>query len=424
MWREVQELLNFRKLLRYQHIFNCQKARLNWSKEGDLNTKYFHAIIKGRRANNTIRCVQTAEGEFLFDNIAIKEHFVHFFKDLFNGSFNSTPADPLIIHSGSKVAAADCVNLVNDISFNEVAEVVKQLPSCKAAGRDGYNAEFFKAAWNVCGEDIVRSINSFFKTGIMPEGINSAYLALILKVKNASLPSDFRPISCCNVMYKIVSSLLANRLRPVLDYLVDQSQAAFVKGRNIAYNISLVQELLCKYNQKHLSKRCMLKIDITKAYDIVDWNFLKSILDLFGFPIKFVHWIMSCVSSAKFSVLINGSLEGYFSNNRGLRQGDPISPYLFTLVMDVLSRLLGQVRQSNEFVFHPKCAGISLSHLMFADDIIIFSKADLGSLMKIKEALSVFHSWSGLEVNGSKSAIYFGGCGERGSISLCADSGF
>ncbi|KAL9686472.1 hypothetical protein QQ045_023932 [Rhodiola kirilowii] len=379
--KEVLDLLNFRKLLRYQHIFNCQRARLNWAKEGDLNTKYFHAIIKGRRAKNTIRCVQTTDGEFLFDNIAIKEHFVNFFKNLFNGSFNASAVDPNVILKGSKVLTV--------ITWN------------------------FLKPLGVCGDDIVRSINAFFRNGIMPDGINSAYLALIPKVNNASMPADFRPISCCNVLYKIVSTLLANRLKPVLDYLVDQSQAAFVKGRNIANNISLVQELLCKYNRKHLSKRCMLKIDITKAYDMVDWSFLKTILGLFGFPSIFVQWIMACVSSAHFSVLINGSLEGYFKSNRGIRQGDPSSPYLFTLVMEVLSRILGQCRQSNEFVFHPKCARISLSHLMFADDIIIFSKADLGSLMKIKEALSLFHSWSGLEVNGNKSAIYFGGCGDE-----------
>ncbi|KAL9682570.1 hypothetical protein QQ045_014371 [Rhodiola kirilowii] len=357
--KEVLDLLNFRKLLRYQHMFNCQRVRLNWAKE-----------------------------------------------------------DPNIILEGSKGSAADCVNLVKAISYNEVAEVVKNLPLCKAAGPDGYNVEFFKASWSVIGDDIVRSINYFFRTGIMPDGINSAYLALIPKVKNASLPSDFRPISCCNVLYKIVSTLLANRLKPVLHYLVDQSQAAFVKGRNIANNISLVQELLCKYNRKNLSKRCMLKIDITKAYDMVDWSFLKNIMGLFGFPSIFVHWIMACVTSAHFSVLINGSLEGYFKSNRGLRQGDPCSPYLFTLVMEVLSRILGQVRLSNEFLFHPKCAGILLSHLMFADDIIIFSKADLGSLMKIKEALSLFHSWSGLEVNGNKSTIFFGGCGAEDQVVL------
>ncbi|KAL9688297.1 hypothetical protein QQ045_032717 [Rhodiola kirilowii] len=193
--KEVQELQNFRKLLRYQHIFNCQKARLSWAKEGDLNTKYFHAVIKGRRSSNTIRCVQTVEGEFLFDEADIKARFVNFFKDLFNRSFISTPPDPHIIRSGPIVSAADCINLVKDFSYNEVAEVVKQLPSFKAAGPDDFNAEFFRAAWNVCGTDIMESINNFFKGGIMPEVINSAYLALILKVKNASLPSDFKPIS-------------------------------------------------------------------------------------------------------------------------------------------------------------------------------------------------------------------------------------
>ncbi|KAL9688615.1 hypothetical protein QQ045_033038 [Rhodiola kirilowii] len=157
----------------------------------------------------------------------------------------------------------------------------------------------------------------------------------------------------------------------------------------------------------------MLKIDITKAYDMVDWKFLQSIPELFGFPVKFVTWIMSCVTTSKFLVLINGCLEGYFSSSRGLRQGDPISPYLFILVMEVLSRILGKVRQSNEFGYHPKCARISLSHLMFADDVIIFSKADLGSLLKIKEALALFHGWSSLDVNVNKSTIYFGGCMKR-----------
>ncbi|KAL9682796.1 hypothetical protein QQ045_014605 [Rhodiola kirilowii] len=171
----------------------------------------------GRRSRNIIRCIQTEDGEFLFDNLEIKARFVNFFKDLFNGSFLSTPADPHIILSDPKVSAEDCINLVKDIPYNEVAEAVKQLPSFKATDPHGYNAEFFKAAWKVCGMDIRESIRNFFKCGIMPEGINSAYLALISKVKNASLPTDFRHISSCNVIYKIIATLFANRLKPVLE---------------------------------------------------------------------------------------------------------------------------------------------------------------------------------------------------------------
>ncbi|KAL9678548.1 hypothetical protein QQ045_016393 [Rhodiola kirilowii] len=129
---------------------------------------------------------------------------------------------------------------------------------------------------------------------------------------------------------------------------------------------------------------------------------------------------MACVSSVKFSVLINGSLEGYFGSSRGLRQDDPISPYLFTLVMEVLSRLLGNMKRVGNFNYHPKCARTRLSHLMFADDVIIFSKANSSSLNLVRDVLRTFHEWSGLSVNVGKSAIYFGGCSEPNKNALAS----
>ncbi|CAM8908224.1 unnamed protein product [Rhodiola kirilowii] len=156
----------------------------------------------------------------------------------------------------------------------------------------------------------------------------------------------------------------------------------------------------------------MIKLDISKAYDMVDCDFLCEIEALFGFPDQFVKWIRACISTVKYSVVINGSMEGYFSSSRGIRQGDPISPCLFTLVIEVLSRLLHRESGSAGFKFHPKCAITRLTHLLFADDAIIFSKADLESLAKIKVALKLFYVWSGLKVNDEKLAIYFGGCRE------------
>ncbi|KAL9675615.1 hypothetical protein QQ045_003817 [Rhodiola kirilowii] len=155
----------------------------------------------------------------------------------------------------------------------------------------------------------------------MPTGINSTFLALIPKVSNASSPNEFRPISCCNVVYKIISSLLASRLKQVSSYLINQAQSAFVEGRNISYNVSLAQELLCNYKRKHVSNRCMIKLDISKAYDMVDWDFLCQVMELFGFPAQFIKWIRACIGTATFSVMINGGMEGYFSSTRGLRQG-------------------------------------------------------------------------------------------------------
>ncbi|KAL9684714.1 hypothetical protein QQ045_022155 [Rhodiola kirilowii] len=333
-------------------------------------------------------------------------------EELFNGQHSRIPVAQDDLCDGPQVKEADCFSLVKDVLYNEIAETVKNLPSFKAAGPDGYNAIFCKAAWPYIEKDLLDSIRNFTLIGVMPPGISSTYLTLIPKVNNACCPMDFRPISCCNVIYKIISTLLANRLKPELKYLVNEVQSAFVEDRNIAYNISLVQELVCNYNRKCVSKRCMLKLDIFKAYDTVDWRFLQQTLDKFDFLMRFINWIMACVSTVTFSVLINGSLESYFGSSRGLRQDDPISLYLFTLIMKVLSRLLGNMKRVGNFEFHPKCARTSQTHLIFADDVIIFSKANLGSLNLVRDVLRTFYEWSGLTVNVGKSAIYFEGSSE------------
>ncbi|KAL9675416.1 hypothetical protein QQ045_003618 [Rhodiola kirilowii] len=314
---------------------------------------------------------------------------VSYFEGIFNGPFERVLIDLNLFDSVPKVREEDCSNLVRDVSWNEVTEIIRKLPSCKAAGPDGLNAEFYKASWEVVGPDLVNCIRVFLKTGVMPTGINSTYLALIPKQIKASV--------------KLFDK---------------QAQSAFVEGRNISYNVSLVQESLCNYKRKHVSNRCMIKLDISKAYDMVDWDFLCQVMELFGFPAQFIKWIRACIGTAKFFVLINGGMEGFFGSTRGLRQGDPISLYLFMLVMEVLSRVLGRMRGSAGFRYHPKCSRIGLTHLMFADDVIIFSKANLESLVKIKEALRLIYCWSGLKVSDDKSAIFFGGCTNAEEIRL------
>ncbi|KAL9689460.1 hypothetical protein QQ045_009846 [Rhodiola kirilowii] len=273
--------------------------------------------------------------------------------------------------------------------MNEVAEVINKLPLCKTTGPDVFNSEFLRPI----GESLVQ----------------------IWCAASGAFSGQ--------VLYRqIISALLANRLKPILSYLIDHAQSAFEEGRNTSYNMSLVQELLCHYRRRKVSKRCMLKIDISKAYDMVNWDFLWNTMELFDFPVQFVNWIRACVTT-KFSVMINGGMEGNFVSNRGLRKGDPISPYLFTMVMEILSRILRRLRGSDGFKFHPKCSRISLTHLMFADDVIIFSKPNLESLAKMKDALRTFYKWSGLKVSEEKSYLYFGGCTEAEETRLAGAVG-
>ncbi|KAL0307638.1 UNVERIFIED_CONTAM: hypothetical protein Scaly_2976400 [Sesamum calycinum] len=171
-----------------------------------------------------------------------------------------------------------------------------------------------------------------------------------LEVNMPTFVSDYRPIACCNTLYKAITKILVKRLQRVLPLMIDHSQNAFVPGRSISDNILLAQELLAGYNQARLPARCMLKVDIQKAYDSVEWDFLLETLRLFNFPQQFIILIKQCVSTASFSISLNGSIYGFFKSSRGLRQGDPISPYLFVLVMEVWSTLIRhRVQQATQF---------------------------------------------------------------------------
>ena len=158
----------------------------------------------------------------------------------------------------------------------------------------------------------------------------------------------------------------------------------------------MAQELLLGYHKENLGVRCAIKVDIMKAYDNVRWCFLEQTLKIMDFPPQFIGWIMQCVTTSKFSINLNGELVGFFSGTRGLRQGDPISPYLFVLVMEVFSCIMRETGRKDGFAYHWRCRKEKLSHLCFADDVLIFSKGDRQSIALIKEALDEFYELLGL----------------------------
>ncbi|GJR90251.1 hypothetical protein Tco_0214262, partial [Tanacetum coccineum] len=278
----------------------------------------------------------------------------------------------------------------------------------KSPGLDGYTAAFFKEAWDIVGQDVINAVKEFFANGKIPKELNHTIIALIPKVHTPTRVNDYRLISCCNVLFKCISKIIANRIKNSLKIIISPNQSAFVPGRSITDNILLTHELMHNYHLDRGVPRCAFKVDIQKAYDTVDLNFLRAALKGFGFHDKMILWIMECVTSTSFYVSINGSLHGHFKGKRGLHQGDPISPYLFTIVMEVLTLMLRRrVREAEGFTYHQFCSDIELINLCFADDLFLFAHGDVHSANIIMDSLDEFKSVFGLTPSLPKSMAYF-----------------
>uniref|UniRef100_A0A1J3JGW2 Reverse transcriptase domain-containing protein n=1 Tax=Noccaea caerulescens TaxID=107243 RepID=A0A1J3JGW2_NOCCA len=160
---------------------------------------------------------------------------------------------------------------------------------------------------------------------------------------------DFRPIACCNFLYKVISKILANRLKSLLPEAIEPNQSAFVKSRLMLENVLLAAELVNGYHKTSIAMRCAIKFYITKAFDTVKWSFILTVLQYMGLPDQFIKWIHVCISAVSFSVAVNGELEGFFSSTRGIRQGCSLSPYLYVILNNVLSKLLNRAAAAGTF---------------------------------------------------------------------------
>lgn len=198
----------------------------------------------------------------------------------------------------------------------EIKEVIWNGKEGKAPGPDGFTLAFFKATWEVVGKEVMDAIKHFFKSGKLMTEVNATFISLIPKKIDAKGSNDYRPISLCNLLYKFITKIIANRLKKVVSSLVRFNQTAFIQGRSIVENILMCHEVVRGFEMKNNPKAAILKIDIRKAYDSVSWKFINEVLVKMNFSPNFVKWIMECITNPRFSMLINGSPKGFFLEHK------------------------------------------------------------------------------------------------------------
>nr|GEU77674.1 RNA-directed DNA polymerase, eukaryota [Tanacetum cinerariifolium] len=340
----------------------AQKAKVRWAVEGDENTKFFHGIVNIKRSQLAIRGVLIV-GAWIDKPCNVKNEFFNHFANRF-----ASPSGPSIVVDNimfKQLTSEQVVDLECDITYDEIKRAVWDCGTNKSPGPNGFTFDFIRTFWNTINEDIVNAVREFFNTSKFPPGCNSSFIALIPKKQDAKFVKDFRTISLIGCFYKIIAKILANYLNMVISDL----------------------------------------INFEKAFEYVRRDYLDGILSNFGFGTKWKGWIQSCLSSARGSILINGSPTLKFQFHKGLKQGDPLSPYLFILVMESLHLSFNNILNAGIFKGIRIDDTLSLSHLFYADDAIFIGKWERANVITIVQMLKCFFMASSLQINIHKSKL-------------------
>ena len=374
-----------------------QRAKVDWLHDGDKNTKYFHCRSTERNKRNYISGLENELGFWVEEESQIGGMLVQYFSNLFT---SSNPINLDLVLEGVLPVVNDEMNegLNRPFEPNEVQGTLKQMEVGTAPGSDGLPPLFYKQYWSKVEQEVTSVVLAILNSGIVPSQLNHTFLTLIPKIHSPHKVTYFRPITLSNVLYKIVAKVLVNQLKILLPKLISEHQSAFISGRLITDNILIAHETLHHLKSKRASRMgyMALKLDMRKAYDRVEWVFLEKIMLKMGFNVRWVSTIMACIKSVSYSILLNGQPHGHIVPERGLRQGDPLSPYLFLLVTEGMHSLFKKAEENRVIRSVSLCVnGPRISYLLFADDSLVFCRATISKCVQIQSILHRYEQASG-----------------------------
>ena len=397
------------------------RSRTVWIKEGEKSSKYFCNLENRNYTDKAMPAIESENGDLLTNQTDIINEVKTFYKNLYeekqtiNENLNN-----LLPENTPKLTENQMRSISGEITLDELGTAIKQMKNDKSPGSDGYSAEFYKFFYRDIGIFLLRSINEGFEKGELTSSQKQGVIICIPKEnKEKKLLKNWRPISLLNYSYKIASAAIANRLKTVLPSILNTCQKGFIKGRYIGENIRLIYDLLF-YTELNDIPGLLLSIDYQKAFDSISWSFLESALVFFNFGNDIVKWFRTLYKDAKSNLHVNGQYSSWFEIKRGVRQGDPCSPYFYLIGAEILSIMLRN---------NPDIKGITVrekEYLLsqFADDTMLCLDGNEKSFRATIETLDKFSEISGLLINNEKTQILWIGSRMNSKLKFMRDRNY
>ena len=407
-----------KKDLEKLHDFTRQGAKVRsrapWSEEGEKNIEYFEQLLKSNKKRSVICEIYDNDMNILKDKNKILKIIRQFYENLYASKEQSEDIREYGFYKNIKKLSEDSkLFCEGKMTVAECYNALKELKWNKSPGNDGFTAEFYCTFWPALGDLIVGALNEAFDRGELSNSQKQGVITLIEKEGKDNLHiKNYRPITLLNVDYKILSKVLAKRIKEVLGEIIYVDQVGYIKNRNIGEAVRLIDDMFFYSLNRNIG--FLAAIDFEKAFDSISHDFLLHVLKVFGFGDSFCEWIKILYTDIRSCVMNGGHSTGYFNIERGVRQGDPLSPYLFVLAIEILTLCI----RKDDNIKGIKLGQSDIKQVLYADDITLFLQ-DRKSIERVQQILEAFEKISGLKVNKEKTNfVWLGKETERSEIQL------
>ena len=376
------------------------RSKIQWTEEGERSTKYFFGLEKSRAKKKAIVKLIDSENITLSSQADISKHVVDFYQSLYScNDCSHTDISNYVTSSNLDSIDEDLRNLIDrGITLSECEDVIKHFKNNKSPGWDGLTAEFYKTFWDDIKNILYNSFQESINRGTLSPSQRIGILTLIPKPKTPielNYIKNWRPITLLNVDYKIFAHIIKNRIIKALPSVISKAQSGFQAGRSTNDNLILMALTLDHFNDNPEDGGFVLQADLEKAFDSVSHKFLFTVLQNMGFGNYLVNLIKIAFNGCMSFANVNGHLSSPIYLLRGLHQGSPLSPVLFLLVSQVLTKRL----ENNPDIRGLFISGVSILTSLFADDTDLFMEATAGSVDAAIHELVSFGRHSGCKPN-------------------------